>query len=405
MKIPFTKYELKISKRGAKFIKEGQLVSFADWTKGISFATSTPILEEVYTTIASEFAKIDLKHVLKKNGQYEHRNDDLNYVVSERPNPYQTKYDLLFTLAYQRAKFGNAMAFLRRNERGFVIGIDPINAEEYLFGNGYKIDEDTILYKFKNKKTNEIELVEYSNIIHLRANPNDIFYGDMFSGASANDGLIDLVDASLTSLVNELRDNGTVRGVIQIGSSATGLANKMMQSDGAKISKQQEIINRIKATKGGILVLDAGEEWKSISNPFETTSTQQIDKYIDLLLQFNGVNRAVVEGTATSAQMDVFFAKTIAPIIDQFISELNYKVFSKTARSQGNRIEYYRNPFEYISITEAIDIAYKGIQDTTTNERRSLIYKLPPVEGGDIIVTNKNFEIIDTKGEKSDEDQ
>lgn len=402
MKIPFTKYDLKISKRGAKFIKEGQLVSFADWTKGISFSTSTPILEEVYTTIASEFGKIDLRHVLKRNGQFEYRDSELNYVVSERPNELQTKYDFLFTMAYQRAKHGNAFAFIRRNAKGLVIGIDPINCDDYLLGNGYRVDEDIVLYKFKNKKTNEIELVEYSNIIHLRANPNDLFYGDLFTGFDMNKNLIDLVDASLTSLINELRDNGTVRGVIQIGSSATGLANKMLQDNQAKVSKQQEIIDRIKATKGGILVLDAGEDWKSISNPFETTSTQQIDKYIDLILQFNGVNRAVVEGTATSAQMDVFFAKTIAPIIEQFIAEANYKIFSKTARSQGNRIEYYRNPFEYISITEAIDIAYKGIQDTTTNERRALIYKLPPVENGDIIVANKNFAVIEAEEKNED---
>ncbi len=32
--------------------------------------------------------------------------------------------------------------------------------------------------------------------------------------------------------------------------------------------------------------------------------------------------------------------------------------------------------------------------DTTTNERRRMIYKLPPVENGDILMTNKNFEPV-----------
>lgn len=401
MRIPFTNYDLKISKRGLKFLKDGQLVSFADWTRGYTFSTSTPILEEVYSTIASEFAKIDLKHVISKENGYKLLNDDLNYCVSERPNDLQTKYDLLYTLAYQRAKYGNALAYLRRDRNGYVIGIDPINCADYLLGNGYVIDEDTVLFKFKNKKTNQMELVEYKNILHLRANPNDIFYGDFWSGFDLSKNLIDLVDCGLTSLIAQLKENGTVRGVIQVGSSAMGVANRAMMSDETKISKQQEIINRIKATKGGILVLDAGEEWKSIINPFSTTSASEIDKYIDLLLQFNGVNRRVVEGTATDEQMDVFFSKTIVPIIEQFVEELNYKAFTKTARTQGHRIEYYRNPFEYVSITKAIDIAYKSIQDTTTNERRRLIYKLPPVEGGDIIVTNKNFMEVDHANENS----
>lgn len=401
MKIPFTNYDIRISKRGLKFIKDGELVGFTDWLSGANYITSTPILEEVYTTIANEFAKIDLKHVITKENEYRNLNDDLNYVVSERPNELQTKFDLLYTLAYQRAKYGNALAYLNRDRNGYVNGIQPINCAEYLFGGGYVIDDETTLFKFKNKKTNQMELVEYKNILHLRANPNDIFYGDFWSGFDLSKNLIDLVDCGLSSLINQLKENGTVRGVIQIGSNAVGLPNRAMANNENKISKQQEIINRIKATKGGILVLDAGEEWKSISSPFETTSTSEIDKYIDLLLQFNGVNRKVIEGTATDEQMDVFFSKTIVPIIEQFIEELNYKAFSKTSRTQGHRIEYYRNPFEYVSITKAIDIAYKGIQDTTTNERRRLIYKLPPVEGGDKIVTNKNFTEVQDANENS----
>ena len=401
MRIPFTNYDIRISNRGLNFIKDGDLVGFTDWLSGANYITSTPILEEVYTTIANEFAKIDLKHVIAKENEYRNLNDDLNYVVSERPNDLQTKFDLLYTLAYQRAKYGNALAYLNRDRNGYVNGIQPINCAEYLFGGGYVIDDETTLFKFKNKKTNQMELVEYKNILHLRANPNDIFYGDFWSGFDLSKNLIDLVDCGLSSLINQLKENGTVRGVIQIGSNAVGLPNRAMANNENKISKQQEIINRIKATKGGILVLDAGEEWKSISSPFETTSTSEIDKYIDLLLQFNGVNRKVIEGTATDEQMDVFFSKTIVPIIEQFIEELNYKAFSKTSRTQGHRIEYYRNPFEYVSITKAIDIAYKGIQDTTTNERRRLIYKLPPVEGGDIIVTNKNFMEVQDANENS----
>ena len=169
------------------------------------------------------------------------------------------------------------------------------------------------------------------------------------------------------------------------------------------MSKQQEIIERIKSTKGGILVLDAGEEWQSLSSPFSTTSSEEIDRYIDMLLQFNGISKKVVNGEATSEQMEVFFNKTIVPRIEQFISEINYKVFTKTARSQGHRIEYYRNPFEYLPIDKAIDVAYKSIQDTTTNERRRMIYKMPPIEGGDVLLTNKNFTPIELLGETKNE--
>lgn len=406
--IPFTKYDVHVSKRGFSYIKEGQLVGFTDWASGAIFTPTTPIMEEIYNTIASEFAKLDLKHVIRKGELYQNRDDRLNYLVSERPNPLQSKFDFMWTMMYQLCKYGNAIAFLERDKNGNVIRIDPINAIDYEFGGGYQIEENVAYLKFRNKKAGTLELVDYRNVIHLRSNPNDIFYGDLFSAFDYNKVMIDLVDYGLSTLINELKDCGTVRGIVQIGGAATGyargVATRVMAGQEEKVSKQEEIIERIKKTKGGVLVLDAGEEWKSLGNPFSTASTTDINKYIDMLLQFNGINAKVVNGTATSEQMEVFFYKTIAPRVEQFVTEATYKIFSRTAITQGHRIEYYRNPFEYVPIAQAIDVAYKGAMDITTNERRRMIYKLPPVEGGDVLMSNKNFESVLGNMTPKDED-
>lgn len=395
--IPFTNYDVHVSKRGFSYVKDGQLVGFTDWVNGGIFTPTTPIMEEIYNTVASEFAKIDLKHVIIKNDKFEDRDDRLSYLVGTRPNPLQSKFEFLYTMMYQLFKYGNAIAFLQRDRNGNVIRIDPINAVDYEFGGGYQITEDLVMMKFKNIRAGMIELVDYRNVIHLRMNPNNIFLGDLCS-ATYNKVLIDLIDYSLGTLLNELKDCGTVRGIIQIGGAATGyargVATRVMAGQEEKISKQEEIIERIKKTKGGILVLDAGEEWKPLGNPFSTTSTQEINKYIDLLLQFYGINGKVVDGTASADAMEVFFYKTIAPRIEQFVTEATYKIFSKTAITQGHKIEYYRNPFEYVPTNVAIDIAYKGSMDTTTNERRRMIYKLPPIEGGDELMYNKNFDSV-----------
>jgi HK97 family phage portal protein len=393
LKIPFTKYEVSISKRGLSYIDpQGQLVGFSTWMGESVFTPTTPIIEEVYSTIANEFAKIDLLHIIDRDGEYKRVNDNLNYILSERPNMYQSSFDFKFTMMYQLLKYGNAMAFIHRDSKGRAISIDPINVLDYQFGGGYLIEEELVMFKLKNNKTQNIELVPYQNMIHLRLNPNNIFYGDLFSGISFTKVFTDLIDASLGSSLRELQDNGSVRGVITIGKSAQGFANATMANDQSKVKKQQEIIDRIKASKGGILVLDAGEEWQSLSSPFSTSSSDDIDKYISMLLQFNGINKKVVDGTATEEEMEVFYAKTVMPRIEQFISELNYKIFNKTSITQGHRIEFFKNPFEYVSTAKAVDIAYKASMDTTTNERRKMIYKLPPVENGDILMVNRNFE-------------
>lgn len=397
IRVPFTDLDIHISRRGLNYVKNGQLVGYSEWLGGAVYTRTSPIMESVYRTIALEFAKIDLQHVTIKDGAYTlNRNSKLNYIISERPNPLQSKFDFMFTMMYQLARYGNAVAYLYRDKNGQVTSIEPINVADYEFGNGYDLGDGMVLMKYKNTVSGMIELVDYRNVIHIRANPNNIFYGDLFSDSPQI--FVDLVDAGLQSLIKELRENGTVRGIIQIGGAATGyargVATRVLAGQEEKITKQEEIIDRIKKTKGGILVLDAGEEWKTLGNPFSTTSTADINKYIDLLYQFNGINGKVVDGTANADHMEVFFQKTIRPRVEQFVSELNYKIFSRTALTQGNRIEYYRNPFEYIPIDRAIDVAYKAHGDLTTNELRTMVYKLPPIEGGDELMYNKNFDSV-----------
>ena len=397
--IPFTQYDVHVSKRGLSFVRDGQLMGFTDWLNGAVYTTTSPVIEQVFSTIASEAAKVDYQHVTINEGRYKlNYTSSLNYLISERPNPLQTKFDFMYTMFYQLFKYGNAIAFIERGKNGEVKSIQPINVDDYLLGNGYQIDKDTVLIKFKNKKSTNIELVDYQNVIHLRLNPNDIFLGDLYSGANYAQVMIDLVDAGLSSLIRELRENGTIRGIVEIGGAATGyargVATRVLAGQEEKIDKQQEIIDRIKKTKGGILVLDAGEEWRSLGSPFNTVSTQDIDKYISLLLQFYGISEKVVNGTATAEHMEIFFQKTVRPRIEQFVSEANYKIFSRSQITRGNRIEYYRNPFEYVPTATAVDVAYKAKGDLTTNEIRSMVYKLPPIKGGDELLYNKNFDSL-----------
>lgn len=390
--LPFNR-ELHITKRGLSVIRDGHLARFSDWRMGVGFNTSTPILEQVYFTLASEFAKLDLRHVIENHSDFNHVHDDLDYLISERPNRFQSKYDFLFTMAYQMYKYGNAIAYIERDARNHATAIIPQNMEDYKLGCGYKIEEDgTIWYKFKHANNNEIELVRQDNVIHLRLNPNNIFYGDKATLNQA-DALVKVVNKSFNALLEQLDQQGSVKGIIKLGNSAQGFASMSLANQEAKQNKQEEINNRIANSKG-VLVLDSGEEWQSLSSPFEAVSSADIDKYIDLILQIYGINKKVVDGSATYEQMEIFYSSRIVPIMERFIQEANYKIFDTNSLTRGHRIEYYRNPFEYVPIDRAIDIAYKGLQDTTTNERRRMIYKLAPVEDGDKIVINKNFEEI-----------
>lgn len=411
MRIPFTNYELNLKKRSV-FVQNGSgpAMSFVNWlrTNNIASASKTPVLNNIYKAIASEFAKVDLKHVKYRNGQLTECDDSLDYLVSERPNEYQSKFDYMFTMAYQYCANGQAFAFIQRDATGRVASFMPINSADYLMGNTYyQVDDSGWLYiKLKDKK-GRIVPVRYDNIIHLRANPNNIFYGEAGSVLDNNAPIVRLFDTTLAKLLEELNQAGTIYGVVELGQASEGWSNAALASEEAKRKKQQEITERIRKSKGNILVLDAGEKWTSLNRPFDTTSTEQVSEYQKYLYEFNQVSQKVVNGTATFEEMEVFFNQRIVPILEQYVMECNYKVFTQSARSKGNRIEWYRNPFEYLPIDKAIDVAYKGAMDTTTNERRRMIYKLPPAKGGDVLMENKNFRQVLSQNEEggSQEDE
>lgn len=404
MRIPFTKYNVNVTKRGVSFFdNEGLPTSFNTWSSPFSFTKTTPILESVYDTIAKEISKIDLKHILETE-KYEIVNDELNYLLTLRPNILLTASSYKEMIAYQTIKYGNSLTYINREfKKGkeVVTSLEVIDVNDYLFGNGYQINDKEVFLKLKRKSTNEIVLINYRDVIHLRLHPNNIFNGDKYDN-SHYDNFIKLFDKNLDSLIKELSENGTVKGIVTVGTSHAPGLNGALVGNSNKIEKQREIIERIKKSKGGVLVLDSGEEWKSLAQPFKTMNTQEIDTFMKYLFNFIRINQKVIDGTADENEMEVFFNSKCLPFISNLIEEMTYKIFTKEEVISGHRIDYYINPFEYVNISKAIDNAYKGAMDTTTNERRRMIYKLPPVEGGDMLMKNLNFKEL-SKEESEEE--
>jgi len=416
-----------------------------------SLGGRTPILENIYDVIATEFSKIELvlskevrvpaagggkREGARREGEADSGAGDIvddiagdyeelttgnkrvymkmeghpNYsVLALRPNVLQTKSDLLYTVAYQLHSFRNALVRIVRDtaaDRNIVTALEPINCEDYYFGQGYAVGDKCYL-KLKAKDTGAVVLLDYDDIVHLRLNPNDVFYydkNDRFDLAR----FVRVFDDNLNSLLNELRDSGSLKGIVEIGASlGAGSFNGTFIGDTNKIDRAREIVDRIRASDGGIIVMDSGEKWVSLNRTYKTMSTDEVNNYMKYLYNFKGINQAVIDGTANEAQMGVFFNKTIAPIIMRFIEELNYKFLTQTARTQGQRIEYYKNPFEYTSVKDLLRHLYLGAMFFSPNEVRRAAFKMPPLPGGDGLLSNKNFSAYreDEKPDKEDDDE
>lgn len=371
---------------------------------GNIYQSNSEVLEVIYQTIANEFSKIDFfcKQIQEVDGEKKYNNlenSNINNVLKLRPNRNISAHDFKYIMAYQLVKYGTALAIVHRNDKNEVVGLEPINVDSYFFGNGYETNSGYLFLKVKDKKTGEISLINYDDCLHLRLNANDVFNGEK---SSINDefAITRIIDMQLNTLFDEMASNGSIKGVLKMTTGLiSGGINGVLEAEETKREQQKILSERLaQAEQTGVFVIDDGEEWHSFDNGFKKLDSAQLDNMFKYLYAFKGINEKVINGTASYEEMEVFFNKTIMPIIEQMLDEMNYKMLSQTARTQGKIIKYKRDPMEYMSIDKAMNLMYNLGMYYTKNEVREKLGE-EELEGGDVLLENLNFK---QKGEKDE---
>lgn len=72
-----------------------------------------------------------------------------------------------------------------------------------------------------------------------------------------------------------------------------------------------------------------------------------------------GLTQEIFDGTADEAAMLNYYNRTIDPIMLAITEEFQRKFLTKTARTQGHRIKYFRDPFRLVPVSELANIADK----------------------------------------------
>ena len=92
-----------------------------------------------------------------------------------------------------------------------------------------------------------------------------------------------------------------------------------------------------------------------------------------------GISQAVLDGSASEQEMLNYNNRTVEPIISAITEELRRKFLTKTARSQGQSICYFRDPFKLVPVNNIAEIADKFTRNEimTSNEIRQIIGMRP----------------------------
>ena len=119
----------------------------------------------------------------------------------------------------------------------------------------------------------------------------------------------------------------------------------------------------------------------------------QIEYLTRMLYSQLGMTESVLDGTADEKVMLNYINRTVEPIIAAIVDEMKRKFLTKTARSQGQSILYFRDPFRLIPVNNIAEIADKFTRNEimSSNEIRQIVGLKPSKDPKADELRNKNL--------------
>lgn len=143
--------------------------------------------------------------------------------------------------------------------------------------------------------------------------------------------------------------------------------------------RRKQIEDQLVGSKYGIAYVDGSERIVQLNRPVENNLLAQIESLTKTLYSQLGINESVMDGTADEKTMLNYNNRTIEPIVSAIVDEMKRKFLTKTARSQKQSIEFFRDPFRLVPVNDIAEIADKFTRNEimTSNEIRQVIGMKP----------------------------
>lgn len=139
--------------------------------------------------------------------------------------------------------------------------------------------------------------------------------------------------------------------------------------------RRNEIERQLAGSKYGIAYTDGTEKITQLNRPAENNLMKQIEYLTSMLYSQLGITQAIMDGTADEKTMLNYYTRTIEPIVTAIVLEMKRKFLTKTARSQGQSILYFRDPFKLVPVKELAELADKFTRNEilSSNEVRGIV--------------------------------
>jgi len=372
------------------------------WNRGSSGSTNPArpmfthgneksIATAVYNRMAVDAAAVKISHCkLDKNKRYlEDIDSNLNECLNVSANIDQTGRDFRQDI------------FMTMLDEG-VTAIVPVDTDIYSETGSFdilsvrtgKIVEwfpQDVKVRVYNEKTGKHEEVFISKkVVSICTNP---FFAIMNEPNSTMQRLIRKLN--LSDLLDEKTGSNRLDLIVQLPYSVRTDLRKAQAEERLKNIEMQ-----LSTSNLGIAYIDSTEHVTQLNRAVENNLMRSIEYLTDLFFSQLGITNEILNGTADDKAMNNYYSRIIEPLLSTVCDSMNRTFLTKTARSQGQSITFFRDPFKLIPVSEIAEIADKFTRNEilTSNEVRQIVGMKPVDDPRADELRNKN--LSEAKGEE-----
>lgn len=346
--------------------------SYNPYRTRLSRGNERSLIAPVFTKIAMDCASIRLQHVrLDKDGNYiETIDSDLNRCLTLNANKDQTSRQFIQD------------AIMSMFDEG-VVALPPIDVRTKKTKDGIERDIESIrtakvlewmpdyvrLRAYNDRKGKQADLTMPKAMVPICENP-------LYSVMNENNSVVQRLvrTLNLSDTLDAQNGSGKLDVLIQLPFS--------VRSEGMRAraeSRRQDIEDQLQKSKYGVAYIDGTEHVTQLNRSVENNLYDRVKYLMDQLYDQLGITAAILNGSASEAEMQNYYSRTIEPVISVIVDNMKWKYLTQKARDRGETIMIFRDPFKLVPINQMADIADKFTRNEilSPNEVRQIVGRKP----------------------------
>ena len=373
-----------------QFVKQtyGMSSSYRTDKTPLRIGTERSILASIYNRIAIDVAAVEIRHArVDQNGRFQEEiKSSLNECLSIAANKDQTARSFLMDVVLSMFEEGN-------------VAIVPVDTSIDIYNsNSYDIQSlrtgritqwlpDYVKVEvYNDRKGIREELIYPKDRVCIVENPLYQVMNEPNSTLQRLKHKLALLDST-----DDKQNSDKLNMIIQLPYTIRSEA-RMEQAE----KRRKEVEMQLVDSKYGVAYIDGTEKIVQLGRPLENRLIEQIEYFTNQLYAQLGLTPEVFNGTADQQVMLNYNNRTIEPIVSAIVDEMHRKFLTKTARTQGQAIIFFRNPFSLVTVDNLAEIADKLTRNEVlnSNEIRALLgYKPVDTQRAEELL-NKNINPI-----------